>query len=243
MSWLGAGLGVGIGFAIGGPIGAGIGMWIGSSMGSKNRATQTQQNQTVFFVSLFSMLAKMAKADGVVVKDEINTIYSFMDSIRLDTEDKKAAINIFRNATNDEYTIYQYADQYKEIANKEMREMVYATLWNVASSDGKIHKNENDILEKIPKNLGLNNSVYDEYSSRSSGYAKHSNAADRHYELLGCDRNSSDSDVKKCYRRAMAEYHPDKIQSKGLPKGFIKFANEQSKKINEAYNAIKNERQ
>ena len=240
MSWLGAGIGAGIGFAIGGPIGAGIGLLVGNSVGNKTQVTSEQKNQTLFFVSIFSMLAKMAKADGVIVRDEINAVNVFIESMNLDDEDKETAINIFRNAISDEYSIYEYANQYKEIANKEMREIIYATLWNVAYSDGTIHKNENDILKKIPKYLGINSNIYDKYNAEVLGYTNQTDTA-KYYELLGCDSNSSYSEVKKCYRRAMAKYHPDKIQSKGLPKEFIKLANEQSKKINEAYNAIKQE--
>ena len=243
MSWLGAGLGAGIGFVIGGPIGAGIGMWLGSSVRSKKRATKTQQNQTVFFVSLFSMLAKMAKADGVVVQDEINTIDSFMQSINLDSEDKKAAINIFKNAINNQYSIYQYAAQYKNISNNEMREMLYATLWNIASADGQIHTSENDILKKIPRYLGLSDNIYYQYSEQTSTSTKRYGSIDKYYELLGCSKDSTDSEIKSSYRKAMSEYHPDKIQSKGLPKEFIQLANEKSKKINEAYSAIKKARQ
>lgn len=238
MSWLGAGIGAGIGFAIGGPIGAGIGMWLGSSISRNKKASKQQQNQTVFFVSLFSILAKMAKADGVVDKDEIKAIEDFMQSINLDSEDRKAAINIFKGALNNQYSIYEYADQYRNIANNEMREMLYATLWRVAYADGKIHPNEDKILKEILKNLGINDNLYYQYSQQKTS----SNSIDKHYAVLGCTKDSSDAEVKKLYRKAMSEYHPDKIQSQGLPKEFIKLANEKSKQINEAYSAIKKAR-
>lgn len=239
MSWLGAGIGVGIGFALGGPIGAVIGLWIGA-VGKRRGVSQEQQRQTLFFVSLFSMLAKMARADGVVVEDEIRAVTEFMDAIKLDAQDKQAAIKIFQSAKLNEYSIYEYASQYKKIASEEMRLMVYATLWTVAYSDGSIHKTEDDILRKIPHSLGLDNSVYHDFSTRTLGYSKES--MDKYYQLLGCSRSDTDSKVKQSYRRTISEYHPDKIQSKGLPKEFIKFANEQTKKINKAYKAIKKDR-
>jgi DnaJ like chaperone protein len=241
MSFLSAGIGAGLGFIVGGPIGAALGLFIGSSMGSKNkkRIGLDQKNKTLFFVSLFSMLAKMAKADGVVSKQEIAAVNSFIAMIRLDEEDKKTAIDIFRNAKSDQYSIYEYADQYRTIANEEMREMIYSALWQVAHSDGEIHKNEDYILRNIYVNLGLRASIYNEYSQRVQG-----NEATNtdHYKIIECSSDSSDDEVKKAYRKAIAKYHPDKIQSKGLPKEFIKLANEKSKKINQAYNAIKKQR-
>ena len=246
MSWLGAGIGAGIGFAVGGPIGAAIGLWIGSSIGrSSSKTTLKQKNQTLFFVSIFSMLAKMAKSDGIVTQDEIDYLTSFMKNLRLDAEDTQVAMQIFRNAKSDAYSIYDYADQYATIANIEMRKMIYATLWNVAYADGVIHKNEDEILRKIPNHLGLHSGIYYEFNTESQSYGQPTQAQsniDKYYEILGCSSDATDDEIKRCYRRAITEYHPDKIQSKGLPKEFMKFANDQTIKINEAYNVIKESR-
>ncbi len=241
MSWLGAGIGASIGFAIGGPIGAGIGLWLGSSVSKhkKQSATLERQNQTLFFVSLFSMLGKMAKADGIVSKEEIDTLIHFMMEMKLDEEDKKAAITIFNNAKNDKYSIYEYAIQYKENASIETRAIMYKMLWKVAYSDGVIHQQESAILQKIPPYLGLNSNFYDRLKGEILDIAQDVNV---HYNLLGCTSSDSDAHIRKSYKRIIAEYHPDKIQSKGLPKEFVKVANEQTKRINKAYEAIKKSR-
>ncbi len=243
MSWLGAGILGGLGFVMGGPIGAGIGAFIGSTFGKSAAVNDAQKNQTLFFVSLFSMLAKMAKSDGVVVQAEIQAVTDFMHSMRLDEQDRTAAISIFRNAIDDEYSIYDYATQYKGIANVQMREILYGALWKVAHADGVLDEAEDDILRNIPSYLGIHQSIYQTYSTGSNTNTSHS-ASDlaQYYEVLGCSPDDEDGDIKKAYRRAMREYHPDKIQSKGLPESFLAFANEQSKKINKAYDAIKKTR-
>ena len=241
MSWLGAGIGAGIGFVIGGPIGAGIGLWLGRSISKykKQSAPVERQNQMLFFVALFSMLGKIAKADGVVSKEEIDALGRFMTAMKLDEEDKKAAITIFNNAKNDQYSIYEYATQYKENASVETREIMYKMLWEVAYSDGVIHQKENAILQKIPFYLGLSNNLYDRIKGEILGIKQDINV---YYNLLGCKNSDSDAHIRKSYKRIITEYHPDKIQSKGLPKEFVKFANEQTKKINKAYDAIKKNR-
>ena len=116
MSWLGAGLGAGIGLALGGPIGAAAGALIGSAIGNK-KYSKTEENQMIFFVTLCSMLAKMAKADGIVSKSEISTVKKIFDELGLDKEDRKVAISIFNNAKNDNKSIYEYAEQYSECVN------------------------------------------------------------------------------------------------------------------------------
>jgi DnaJ like chaperone protein len=40
----------------------------------------------------------------------------------------------------------------------------------------------------------------------------------------------------------VTEYHPDKIEAKGLPEEFIKFANDKFAEIQEAYDHIRKKR-
>lgn len=240
MSWLSTGIFAGVGFALGGPIGAGIGIFLGSSIGKNTQVSSTQQNQTVFFVSLFSMLSKMASADGVISKQEIGAVQDFMAKMRLDAEDKKTAIAIFRNAKNDDYSIYDYAQQYQNIVSEEMCQILYEVLWQVALSDGVLHHAEDDILKKIPAYLGIPEYSYHNFNGQTPNQSTVN--IQSHYQALGCKHSNSDAEIKTAYRRLMKEYHPDKIQSKGLPESFMVFANAQTKKINEAYRFIKQAR-
>jgi len=167
MSWLGAGIGAGIGMVIGGPIGAGIGAWLGHSVGNAKAVMAGQKEaQTVFFVSLFSMLAKMAKADGKVSPEEADLINHIAKTqMNMDAEDRKAAREIFNNALNDDYSIYDYAKQYKQVMrNQQMLEMVYRLLFAVALADQKLHHEEELILKEIPSHLGLDSSIYKQHN-------------------------------------------------------------------------------
>ena len=55
-----------------------------------------------------------------------------------------------------------------------------------------------------------------------------------YYEILGVDRNASDDELKKAYRRLARQYHPD-LQSTEQHK---QVAEEKFKEINEAYEAL-----
>lgn len=269
MSWLGTGIGAGIGLFLGGPIGAGIGAWIGSALSNNEsvvacphcntklkvksegqyrcphchksfRHGDSKGNQTVFFVTLCSMMGKMAIADGEVCSNEIDTVMKFFDKMKLGSEEKNAGMTIFKNATTDNYTIYDYAQQYSKISDYEMREVIYAMLWDIANADGVLHPSEDEILKKLPSYLGLPQSRYNEY--RAPIQDKPQSDIAKSYEILGCSESDSDQTIKQKYRKAVAEYHPDKIQSKGLPEAFVEFANQQMQKINEAYETIKKHR-
>jgi len=255
MSLLGAGIGAGIGAVIGGPIGAGIGAWLGHSI-SKGYAHAKalgpmgaggipgmgmQEAQSVFFVALFSMLAKMAKADGRVSSEEADLInHLARTQIKMDTEDRKAASTIFNNALKDDYTIYDYAKQYRQIAGSpQMCEMVYRLLFAVAYADKELHPAEDEILKAMPAHLGLDPSHYHIFMEEFKG--QHVDVGES-YKVLGCSPDSSDTEVKRAYRKLCMEYHPDKLAAKGLPDSFKKFAEQQMHLINEAYQTIMDKR-
>ena len=60
-----------------------------------------------------------------------------------------------------------------------------------------------------------------------------------YYEELECSPSDDFSVVKKNYRRLMKEHHYDSLVSKGLPKEMLEFSQEKTKRLNEAYAAIK----
>ena len=60
----------------------------------------------------------------------------------------------------------------------------------------------------------------------------------KHYDNLGVAVDAPVSEIKKAYRQKANEFHPDKIEGKGLPPEFIKFANDRLAEINESYDAI-----
>ena len=68
----------------------------------------------------------------------------------------------------------------------------------------------------------------------------HQDKLQRYYNLLGASKEDSFNDIQNKYRKIIKDYHPDKIQGKGLPEDFIEFANKKLKDFNEAYNEIKN---
>ena len=99
MSLIGGLVGGMIGFTFLGPLGALIGSVVGSRMGRNSVRRKNPNNfdhQVAFFAALFACLAKIAKADGQVTKEEINKIEDFItQKFNLDGEQRNFAINIF----------------------------------------------------------------------------------------------------------------------------------------------------
>ena len=62
------------------------------------------------------------------------------------------------------------------------------------------------------------------------------------YRILGCSPNASNQEIRRHYRELMFEYHPDHIRAAGNGRHLADLAEEQAKKINVAYDAIKRAR-
>jgi hypothetical protein len=97
MGWMHSLLGGALGFAIAGPLGAVVGAALGHGLGQRGAANAQlegqERAQAAFFVSTFSMLAKMARADGRVSEEEIAVAQRFMrHELGLDTEAERFAV-------------------------------------------------------------------------------------------------------------------------------------------------------
>lgn len=60
------------------------------------------------------------------------------------------------------------------------------------------------------------------------------------YRLLGVDRDASDEEIERAYRRLMAQYHPDRLA--GAAPELREQAERKSREINAAYDAIRRRR-
>jgi len=241
-------LGGTIGFALGGPLGAIAGAVFGHAFDSSARDLQENQtpyftrleaSQLAFFVSAFSMLAKLTQADGRVSHAEIDTIEGFATrDLRLSPEDKAVALNIFRAALESPASFDDFAVQFYGHFQGQPRliEMMIDILLRVSVADGELNSTEERLILSAVRIFRLSEQRYKEIRSAYAG------ADDAGYQVLGCRPDDSDEIIKQRYRKLVQEYHPDKIASKGLPDEFIQLAHEKFREIQNAYEVIKKER-
>ncbi len=248
VGWLGKIVGGTIGFALGGPLGAIAGATFGhafdSSPGEFNgpghqRLSTGENTQFTFFVATFSMLAKLAKADGRVSDEEVRSIESFMvNDLRLTSQSRAVAFNIFNTALNSPGTFDQFAAQfYSQFSlQPQMLEMMIDILLRVSIADGTMSQSEERLILTAVNTFNFSRTRYDQLKSR---YVK---VTGKYYQVLGCSPDDPDEKIKSSYRKLVQEYHPDKIAAKGLPEEFTKFAQDKFREIQEAWDAVKQER-
>ena len=229
-----------IGFSLGGPIGGLIGAVIGSKVGSKDRSnakrfTSNQQQQAAFFAALFACLAKLAKADGVVSKEEVEKVDNFIkERFKFPSEQRLFAIKVFNQAKDDNVSYEEYASQLAGLlaGNKNALVVFYELLFELAMADEILDPAEEALLRKTPGIFGIDLSLFDKLKDQFS-----SDSSDP-YKVLGVTSNMPFDDIKKIYQKKRREFHPDTLISKGLPDELLDKAKEKFIEIQQAFEVI-----
>jgi len=86
---------------------------------------------------------------------------------------------------------------------------------------------------------GYQSRYYSNFGNNQSGINRSVDKMQSYYEELESSSSDSFETIKKNYRRLMKEHHYDSLVSKGLPQDILDFSQEKTKRLNEAYSAIK----
>jgi DnaJ like chaperone protein len=240
MGMFGKWLGGGLGFVMGGPIGGLLGFILGSVIDSTTdrssddypaRSARTAQGD--FGMSLLVLVAAVMKVDGAVVKSELDYVKQFFIR-QFGRESAKEAILLLKDILKQDIKVRDICIQISKNMDYSSRLQLLHLLFNVSLADGKINKPETELIEKISGALGISSGDF--VSIRNMFIPE----TDSSYKILEIEPAASNDDVKKAYRKMAMKYHPDKVSHLG--DDFRKTADEKFKKVNEAYEKIKKER-
>lgn len=233
--WLGGGLG----FVMGGPIGGLMGFLVGSFFDEARMDSQTSSSTSVgttpgaFGVSLLVLIAAVMKVDGKVVKSELDYVKQFFVR-QFGRESAREALVMLRDLLKQEIPLRDVCAQISRNMDYSSRLQLLHLLFGVAGADEKFHPSEISLIETISGYLGI--SAGDFLSIRNMFIPD----TDSAYKILEVDSSVSNDELKKAYRKMAMKYHPDKVSHLG--EDFRKTADEKFKKVNEAYEKIKKER-
>ncbi len=232
--WLGGGLG----FVMGGPIGGLLGFLVGSMIDSSSgQATYTTGSpatrQGDFGMSLLVLVAAVMKADGKVVKSELDYVKQFFVR-QFGQESAKQATLLLKDILKQDIPLRDVCLQIKNHMDYSSRLQLLHLLFNISLADSAIHPSEAELIEKISSYLGVTSN---DFLSIKNMFIPETDSA---YKILEIERSATDEDVKKAYRRMAMKYHPDKVSHLG--EDIRKSADEKFRKVNEAYQKIKKER-
>jgi|TARA_B110000263_G_C15303390_1_gene509088 DnaJ like chaperone protein len=221
-----------LGWAFAGPIGGILGViFAGSSDKSYKQVAQSQAGD--FMVSLLVLFAKVMKADGKLLKSELDYVKSFLKR-NLSRQQSQVFIKMFQEILKQEYSTAEVCKQIQKSMDHPSRLELLHVLFGLSASDGEIHPEEVRVIHTISGYINISNK---DYESIKAIFIKDIDSA---YKILEIDASASDGQVKKAYRKMAVKYHPDKVAHLG--KEIQKTATEKFKAVNDAYTEIKKQR-
>ena len=238
--------GAAAGFAFGGPLGALLGAVAGhyavdKKSGAPSDRVRTDgderpQRQIAFTIGVIALGAKMAKADGRVTRDEVD---AFKQVFHIPAHEMKNVARVFNLAKQDVAGYDSYAGQLAGLFGKgsPVLEDVIDGLYHIAKADGVVHPGEAQYLESVAAIFGFEGSDFARIRERHVQPDK-----EDPYVVLGVTRDMSLAEIKKVYRKLVAENHPDKHIAAGMPEEFIELATEKLSHINDAFDRIEKEK-
>ncbi|MCD6111858.1 MAG: TerB family tellurite resistance protein [Bacteroidales bacterium] len=239
--WIGGGLG----WALGGPIGGILGFIFGSMFDGMQSGAYEYKNIPYsqdnnlrtkpgdFNVSLIILSAAVMKADGRIMKSELNYVRSFFIR-QFGVEESKKNIKLLQEILKQNFNIKDVASQVRQYMDYSSILQLVHYLFGISAADGQIHPKEIEMINTISIYLGLNAA---EFNSIKAMFVKDTDSA---YKILEITPDASDEDVKKAYRKMALKYHPDKVSHLGAD--IQKAAKEKFQTLNAAYETIKKQR-
>ena len=241
MAKFGKWIGGGLGWAFGGPIGAIIGFTVGSMFDGGTKqiqrgATSGFSRRTTtggYVASLLVLVAAIMKADGKILKSELDYVKKFLVH-NFGEASAVEAIKMLKDMLKQTIPINEVSQQIRQNMNYSARLQLVHFMFGIAQADGEIHTTEQRTIEQICQQMGISNSDFE------SIQAMFIPNTDADFKILEIEHSATNIELKKAYRRMAMKYHPDKVSHLG--DDFQNAAKEKFEKVSQAYEKIKKER-
>jgi DnaJ like chaperone protein len=200
------------------------------------RAMFAPDHQAAFTVGVIALSAKMAKADGVVTRDEVRV---FQEMFRVTPGAMKDVSRIFNLAKEDAAGYESYAEQLASLLNENRRllEDVLEGLFQIALADGVLHANEEQVLANIAKLFGFTDAEFVAIKA-----CQLNSGPDHPYEILGVRPEIDNETLKAHYSKLVADHDPDAMIARGVPPEFLSIATRKIAVLTAAYETVAEER-
>ena len=228
-----------IGWARGGPIGALLGYSLGalfessSQQGGSFASNGYSEQRNSFMVSMLVLSAAVMKADGKVMRSELDFVKEF---IRRNFGEGAVgqALKVLQELLQKDIDLPQVCAQIKTYMDISQRLQLLHYLIGIAQADSHVSSAELDMLKRIAMYLGISQ------QESESIFAMFGNKLEDAYKVLEVSPDASDEEIKKAYKKMALKHHPDRVESLGSD--VKKAAEEKFKAVALAYETIKKER-
>jgi DnaJ like chaperone protein len=163
--WIGGGLG----FVMGGPIGGLLGFFIGSVFDSTTTIRWDQIGQQPgmtrttpgdFGMSLIVLIAAVMKADGKVLKSELDYVKRFFVS-QFGTSTAQEALTMLRDLLQKDIPLSDVCSQIRSSMDYPSRLQLIHILYNISAADNRFEPAETKVIQSISGMLGISATDYE----------------------------------------------------------------------------------
>lgn len=198
--------------------------------------TDPESRAVAFTIAMIALSAKMAKADGVVSRSEIDAFCSIFE---IPPGEEKNVARVYNLAKRDIAGFETYASDVRRLLgdDPEMLEVVLDGLFDIAKADGAVHERELAYLTRVAELFGFKADAFAHIRARhvlEDGVDP--------YLVLNAERDWDYKRLRAQYRRLVTENHPDRLIARGVPEEFIRIANDRLAAINAAWETIERTR-
>ena len=235
----------GLGWALGGPIGGLLGFILGSIYDDMQSAAYEYRGPTTtpgepshtrrgdFSVSLLVLASAVMKADGRVMRSELNYVKQFLINT-FGEEETAEMLPLLRSLLEREVPLNDVCRQIADNMEYSQRLQLLHFLYGIAAADNEVSPSEVRVIEQIGVFMGVYRSDLD---SIRSMFVKDRSAA---YKILGVSEDATEEEIKRAYRKLVLLHHPDRVAHLG--EDIQRAANEKLQQINAAYEEIRKQR-
>jgi DnaJ like chaperone protein len=200
------------------------------------RLKSPPERSVAFTIAVIGMGAKMAKADGLVTRDEVA---AFRQVFHIPKQDEVQAARVFNLARQDVagYEVYAktVADMFRD--DPSVLEDLIEGLFYIAMADGEYHPDENDFVHTVAQIFGMDEARFRSFRTRFVP-----DALPDAYDILGVSPDTPRDEIRQVWRDLVRQTHPDQLMARGLPEEAITLATKRLIAINKAWEEISDTR-
>ena len=213
-------------------------------------ASRLEHLPQTYLRALFEIMGHLAKADGRVTEDEIRAARALMHRLGLGPVDIRRAIDWFESGKETSYPLVSNLRTLRgqSARRAEMRGLFVRLLMEVALSKSSFKQTERAMIWTICKELDIGRVELAQLEAmlraqrgfrKSAAGAVDSKRVNDAYVALGVDRESTNDEIKKAYRRLMNKNHPDKLASTNPDTAAVAEAERRTREVRGAYELLK----
>ena len=191
-----------------------------------------------FVELLVRILIHPMQADGRVDDQEIFVIKDFFRQNMGFTEVKMTWLeDLIQQGIKDPQSLAVLCEEFNRSFDRDAKLILLQLVYRIVLADDVFTDSEKNVVEQIHRLLHISEQDH----ARIKSYFDLDQTSDAHYySVLGVSKDATAADIKKAYRTASKENHPDKVMHLG--EEFRKVAEEKMQKINQAYSVLSKQR-